>query len=166
MVRQAPFPARPDTLRAGDLLGPFDGVVTDAETERPLRGATVAVTWAFERGVGLTGPLAAREFVTLTGADGRYRIPLLRDLPGGLSTHLGRVTLIVYQREYVGWRSDGVFPDGATRQEFSQRGHHVKLARWKPGYRHHRHLLFLGGGESVRAAAAWEASNWKEPSRE
>jgi hypothetical protein len=156
IVDRAPFPDRPDSLRPGDLLGPFDGLVLDSETERPVGGATVAASWAFERGIGLVGPLGAREVVVETGADGRYRIPALDDLPGGGSTRVRRFTLIVYHRGHVGWRSDRRFPDGRLRRDFSQRGNRVRLEKWQPALQHHRHLVFLGGGDAIRAAAAWE----------
>jgi hypothetical protein len=156
IVDRASFPDRPDSLRPGDLLGPFDGLVLDAETERPVVGATVAASWAFERGIGLVGPLGAHEVVVETGADGRYRIPALDDLPSGGSTRVRRFTLIVYHRGHVGWRSDRRFPDGRARRDFSQRGNRIRLEKWQPAMQHHRHLVFLGGGDAVRAAAAWE----------
>jgi hypothetical protein len=156
IVDRASFPDRPDSLRPGDLLGPFDGLVLDSETERPVGGATVAASWAFERGIGLTGPLGAREVVVETGADGRYRIPALDELPSGGSTRIRRFTLIVYHRGHVGWRSDRRFPEGRARRDFSQRGNRVRLDKWQPALLHHRHLVFLGGGDAVRAAAAWE----------
>lgn len=156
IIERAPFPARPDTLRPGDLLGPFDGIVLDAETDRPVPGAVVAGAWAFERGVGLTGPAGAREVVVQTGADGRYRIPDLQGLPAGGSMRVRRFTLIVYHRGHVGWRSDLLFPGGEARRDFSQRGNRVRLERWRPAYSHHRHLVFLGGGVAVKKAARWE----------
>jgi len=156
IVDRAAFPERPDSLRPGDLLGPFDGLVLDSETERPVAGATVAASWAFERGIGLVGPLGAREVVVETGADGRYRIPALNDLPTGSSTRVRRFTLIVYHRGHVAWRSDRRFPGGQTRRDFSQRGNRVRLEKWQPALLHHRHLVFLGGGDAVRAAASWE----------
>lgn len=156
IVERAPFAARPDSLRPGDLLGPYDGVVVDAETDRPIPGAVVAASWAYERGVGLTGPFGAREVTTETGADGRYRIPALKDLPSGASTRIRRFTLIVYHRGHVGWRSDRRFPDGEPRRDFAQRGNRVRLEKWLPGYLHHQHLVFLGGGDAIRAAAGWE----------
>src|SRR5438477_262232 len=58
-VAQAPFPARPDTVEPGELTGPFDGQVKDSATGRPVAGATVAASWGFEIGRGLTGPAAA-----------------------------------------------------------------------------------------------------------
>lgn len=156
IIDRAEFPARPDTLRPGDLLGPFDGVVLDSDTERPVTGAVVAGSWAFERGVGLSGPMAAHEYVTQTGADGRYRIPKLSELPGGASARVRRFTLIVYHRGHVGWRSDRRFPVGEERRDFAQRGNRVRLDPWQDGLLHHRHLAFLGGGAAVRAASSWE----------
>jgi hypothetical protein len=30
------------------------------------------------------------------------------------------------------------------------------MERWQPSFQHHRHLVFLGGGEAIRNAASWE----------
>jgi hypothetical protein len=156
LVENAPFSARPDTLRPGDLLGPFDGLVVDGETERPLAGAAVEGSWAFERGIGLQGPAAALEAATETGADGRYRLSIPADLPRGEGIRLRRFTLIVYRRGYVAWRSDGSFPTGEPRHDFAQRANRVRLEKWQPSMSHYRHLVFLGGGPAIRTAAAWE----------
>ncbi len=156
VIDRAAFSARRDSLEKGDLLGPFDGIALDAETDRPLSGAVVAASWAFERGEGLTGPAGAHEIVTETGADGRYRVPALTNLPTGGAVRVRRFTLIVYQKGYVAWRSDRRFPDGGARRDFAQRGNRVRLEKWRTGLHHHRHVLFLGGGQAVRAAASWE----------
>ena len=156
VVENAPFSARPDTLRPGDLLGPFDGLVVDGETERPLAGAVVAGAWAFERGIGLQGPAAALEATTETSADGRYRLSIPADLPRGEGIRLRRFTLIVYRRGYVAWRSDSSFPTGEPRHDFAQRANRVRLEKWQSSMSHHRHLAFLGGGPAIHAAAAWE----------
>ena len=57
MIEAAPFPVRPDSVRPADLLGPYDGIVLDADTDRPIAGATVAAAWAFERGIGFHAPV-------------------------------------------------------------------------------------------------------------
>src|SRR6185436_8984874 len=152
----APFPVRPDSVRPADLLGPYDGVVLDADSDRPIAGALVAASWAFERGIGLQAPLASREIVVESGVDGRYTIPRLDDLPGGASTRLRRFTIIVYRRGHVAWRSDRRFGDRGARRDFSQRGCRIRLEKWQPTFRHAEHLVFMGGGAKVRAAAAWE----------
>ena len=157
MVERPAFPARPDSVRPADLLGPYDGKVIDSDTERPVAGALVAASWAFERGVGVPGPASAEEIVTQTGADGRYTIPVLAHLPTGLSARVRRFTLIVYQRGFVAWRSDRRFPGRDVRRDFSQRGNVVRLERWQVSYGHAQHLLFMGGGAKVQEAAAWEA---------
>ena len=156
LVEQAPFPVRPDSVRPADLLGPYDGIVLDADSDRPVAGATVSASWAFENGVGFHAPAGAREMVVETGADGRYTIPRVTDLPAGASARIRRFTLVVYHRGYVGWRSDRVFPGQVVRRDFSQRGNRVRLDRWQPTLRHATHLVFLGGGSKVRLAAAWE----------
>jgi hypothetical protein len=156
IVERAPFSYRPDTMSPGDLLGPFEGIVVDADTDHPLAGAVVAASWAFERGIGLVGPAGSEEILTETGADGRYRLPALSKLPSGLSMRVRRFTLIVYQRGYVGWRSDRRFPDGRLRRDFSQRGNRVRLEKWRDTYYHHKHLLFLGGGNAIHTASQWE----------
>jgi hypothetical protein len=157
MVERPAFPARPDSVRPADLLGPYDGKVIDGETERPIAGATVAASWAFERGIGVPAPVDAEEVVVQTGADGRYAIPQLDRLPTGLSARVRRFTLIVYQRGFVAWRSDRRFPGGMARRDFSQRGNVARLERWQPAFTHAQHLVFLGGGAKIREAAAWEA---------
>jgi hypothetical protein len=156
MVDRAPFSGRPDSVRPADLLGPFEGMVIDADSERPVAGAIVAASWAFERGIGLRGPAGARELIVETGADGRYLFPRLTDLPSGASVRVRRFTLVVYHRGHVAWRSDRLFPGREARRDFSQRGARIRLERWHPEMRHAEHLLFLGGGTRVRAAAAWE----------
>lgn len=156
MVERAPFSVRPDAIERGDLLGPFDGLVVDAETGRPVPGAVVEASWAFERGVGTTDPFGARDLLIETEADGRYRVPRLDRLPTGLSTRVRRFTLIVYKRGYVGWRSDSMFPTGARRPDFSQRGNRARLTKWSDELPHSRHLVFLGGGPAVQDAARWE----------
>jgi hypothetical protein len=156
MIETAPFPVRPDSVRPADLLGPYDGIVLDAETDRPIAGATVAASWAFERGIGMRAPAGARELVTETGADGRYLVPKLDDLPVGASMRVRRFTLIVYHRGHVAWRSDRLFPGREARRDFSQRGSRVRLERWQPTLRHAEHMVFLGGGSRVRTVAAWE----------
>ena len=157
LIEKAPFPVRPDSVRPADLLGPYDGIVVDADSDRPIAGALVAASWAFERGVGFQAPLAAHEVVTETGPEGRYQIPRLETLPSGLSTRVRRFTIVVYHRGHVGWRSDRRFPSRLARQDFSQRGNHVRLDKWLPTFPHAEHLVFLGGGARVRLAAAWEA---------
>lgn len=159
MIEKAPFPVRPDSVRAADLLGPYDGIVVDADTERPIAGALVAASWAFERGVGFQAPLAAHEVVTETGADGRYQIPRIDWLPSGLSARVRRFTIVVYHRGHVGWRSDRRFPGRLARRDFSQRGNRVRLEKWMPTLAHAEHLIFLGGGPRIRTAAAWEAQS-------
>ena len=157
IIDRAPFSVRPDSLEPGDLMGPFDGQVVDAESDRPLAGVIVQGSWAFDRGVGLRAPAGTSEVTTETGADGRYRLPLLKQIPSGGSTHVGKFTLIAYKRGYVGWRSDRLFPEGQRRRDFSQRANRVRLVQWQDTNLHHQHLMFLGGGSVVRAAASWEA---------
>jgi hypothetical protein len=156
LVDRAPFPVRPDSVRPADLLGPYDGIVVDADSDRPVAGALVSASWGFERGVGFQAPLASEEVVTETGADGRYQIPRLDSLPSGLSTRVRRFTVIVYHRGHVGWRSDWRFPSHLARRDFSQRGNRVRLEKWQSSYLHSDHLIFLGGGSRVRASASWE----------
>ena len=156
MIQAAPFPVRPDSVRPADLLGPYDGIVVDADSDRPIAGATVAASWAFERGIGLRAPAGAHEFVTETGADGRYVVPKLEELPSGASMRIRRFTLIVYHRGHVVWRSDRLFPGREARRDFSQRGSRVRLERWQAVMRHAEHIAFIGGGTRVRTVAAWE----------
>jgi hypothetical protein len=156
LIEPASFPVRPDSVRSADLLGPYDGIVVDADSDRPIAGAIVDASWAFESGIGFHAPSGAREVTVETGADGRYGIPRLDDLPEGASARIRRFTLVVYHRGSVAWRSDRVFPGHLPRRDFSQRGSRIRLERWQPSFHHAAQLVFLGGGAKVRAAAAWE----------
>jgi hypothetical protein len=156
MIDKASFPVRPDSVRPADLLGPYDGQVVDVDSDRPIAGALVAGYWAFERGIGFHAPAGAREVVVETGADGRYTIPALTDLPEGASARVRRFTLIVYHRGHVAWRSDRLFPGRERRRDFTQRGARVRLERWQSQYAHGEHAVFIGGGPRVQKAAAWE----------
>lgn len=156
IIEQAPFPARPDTVTPGDLLGPYDGRVFEAEGDKPVPGAIVVGSWTFQRGVGFVGPDGAVVRTTETDNDGNYAFSRLSDLPGGLSTRVASFTLFVYKRDYVGYRSDRYFKDGARRNDFAQRGNRVRLDRFSDEMSHARHLSFIAGPPAVRKAAAWE----------
>jgi len=156
MVMQAPFSSRPDTMDPGDLLGSFDGIVVDAESERPIPEATVQATWSFERGIGLVGPAGEQTVATQTNPDGRYEIARLTSFPSGASARVARFTLVVYRRGYAVWRSDQLFPTPGLRHDFSQRKNRIRLVQWKDGWSHSRHLVFMGSGASIKKAAAWE----------
>lgn len=155
LVENAPFPANPATLQAGDLLGPYDGTVIDAQTERPIAGVVVEGVWTFERGRGLHGPFYSKTQSVETTDDGRYYLPKINQLPDGQSTRLVRFTLTAYRRGYVAYRSDFKFPNGDVRNDFSQRLNKARLMKWEQGLSHHRHRMFIGGGEAIRKAAAW-----------
>ena len=156
IVRVAPFVERPDSIKPGSLLGPYDGQVVDADTQQPLAEALVSCTWAFDRGLGTPAPDTHRTYAQKTDVDGRYHIPALRSFPQGLTARLARVSFVVYKKEYVAYRHDHVFPEERQRSDFAQRGNLVKLARWSPELSHAQHLLFLGGGQGLEAASSWE----------
>ena len=157
LIGPAPFSARPASVQPGDLMGPFDGTVVDAETERPIASATVVGSWAFERGIGMVSPAGIREFAMETSADGRYVIPRPKDVPTGESMRLRRFTLVVYRRGYVAYRSDFKFGTGDQRHDFSQHANKVRLEKWLPAMDHRRHLPFLGSAQAILKAAGWEA---------
>ncbi len=156
IVASAPFSSRPETLEAGDLLGPFDGMVIDGETERPLADVLISASWAFERGLGAVAPAGHHTVTLLTTPDGRYELPRLPKLPGGASSRVARFTMVVYRRGYTGWRSDQSFPVSGARKDFSQRRNVVRMSRWREGVSHAHHLAFLGGSPAIQSAAAWE----------
>lgn len=153
IVRPAPFPQRPESIKRGSLLGPFEGRVIDADTRKPLEKAVVWCSWAFDRGVGSTAPEATRVQMVATDPDGRYLIPQLKALPLGLSTRLTKFSMLVYRPGYVAYRHDRRFSGERRRLDFAQLGNVVRLTRWSPELSHARHLLFLGGPPALRARA-------------
>ena len=130
-ARAVPGPSRLGP--PGRSAGPYDGIVLDADTDRPIAGATVAASWAFERGIGLAGARPARsEVVAETGADGRYTDPAARR-PAGRGVD-ARPPLHA-DRLPPGPRRAGAAtacsPAASARRDFSQRGNRVRLERWQ-----------------------------------
>lgn len=156
IVHGARFPQRPDSVKVGSLLGPFEGQVLDADTRRPIRDAVVVCSWAFVRGMGNTAAEATRALETTSDVDGRYWFPTLRNLPLGLTTRLSRFSLVVYKKGYASYRHDRNFGQRQRHRAFSQRSNTVMLSRWSPELSHARHLLFIGGHPAIQAASKWE----------
>lgn len=164
-ARTAPFRARPDTVDAGDLRGPFDGRVVDVASGGPVAGAMIYATWTLQSGYGSAAPAGYREYVTSTDADGRYRIPRFGDVapPKGAESpprgaRLTDFYLVVYKRGFVGYRSDRRFTDLGPRHDFAQQRNRVELERWRDDFSHARHLRYLGGGPALSALTAWEVA--------
>jgi hypothetical protein len=155
LVAEAPFPARPDTVEPGDLLGPFDGRVLDAATGKPVAGAVVWASWGFEVGRGLSAPAGAVTAHVETDSDGRYVIPRLAETPDD-QRRVVRFTLVIYKRGYIAYRSDRRFEDISPRRDFSQRMNVVRLDRFPVGASHVRHVRFVGGGGPLKVALAPE----------
>ena len=156
IVQGARFPQRPDSVKVGSLLGPFEGRVLDADTKRPIVDAVVVCSWAFVRGMGNAAAEAMRAMETTTDVDGHYRFPALRNLPIGLTTRLSRFSLVAYKKGYAAYRHDRNFGQQQRHRTFSQHNNRVMLSRWSPELSHARHLLFLGGHPAIRAASNWE----------
>jgi hypothetical protein len=154
-IALAPFPARPDTVVPGSLLGPFDGQIVDQGTTNPVAGALVLGTWAFETPAGLAAPEASYTESTLTANDGSYRLPAL---PVGRyqPALLRRFSLIVYKAGYLGYRSDLRSDDHSLRHDFAQRKNRIGLERFVAGESHAKHLVFLGASPQLRRAAQAE----------
>jgi len=158
-IAQAPFVARPDTVLPGDLLGSFDGQVLDASSGKPIPGAIVQASWGFELGRGLTAPAGGSVTTVATDSDGRYVIERLSDLPTSRA-RVASVTLVVYERGYVAYRSDRVFDNAAggsrARTDFAQHNNVVKLDRWSGALSHVKHVRFVGGSGPLKRALGSE----------
>jgi hypothetical protein len=155
-VKRAPFPQRPDSVKGGSVIGPFEGRVLDADTDQPVAEALVWCSWSFQRGVGNSAAETVRTTFTLTDADGRYRLRALRRFPQGLSTRLAMMSLIVYKKGFVAYRHDRVFNQRRRRRTFAQLANEVRLSRWSPELSHVEHLLFIGTAPPLRKASLWE----------
>jgi len=125
--------------------------------ERPVAAATVVGSWAFERGIGLTGPAGFREFALETNADGRYLIrdpvmyqPAARCVCVGLPS-----SCIGVGTSHIGAISSSVPVNSGTISASvpTRCGLRSGSRRWK----HRRHLAFLGGGAAIAKVAGWEA---------
>ncbi len=154
-VRPAPFPESSDTTLAGSLLGPFDGRVLDAQSGRPIPGSLVWVAWRFCRGETFCVPAGTETWSGETDADGHYLTSGLRHFPG--SVRLDHVTVVVYRRGFLGYRSDRYFDGALPRRDFSQQRNQVKLERFPENASHAEHLAFLGGSGALRTALRAEA---------
>ena len=154
IVRRAPFAQRPDSVKRGSALGPFEGRVVDTDTQAPVSEALVWCGWSFSRGIGNQAPERVETTTTRTNADGAYRVRALRRFPQGLSTHLSKFTMVIYKKGYVAYRHDRIFNHRRRRRTFSQYGNEVRLSRWSPELSHMRHLLFIGSAPALAKASA------------
>ena len=158
MIEAAPFPVRPDSVRPGRSAR----ARTTASCWTPIRiarspGATVAASWAFERGIGLRAPAGAHEFVTETGADGRYTVPKLDELPerridARPPLHADRLPP---RPRRLAQRS----PVSRAGRPAATSASAAAACAWRSGsqaMRHAEHVAFVGGGARVRTVAAWE----------
>ena len=104
-------------------------------------------------------PPAATVATVATDNDGRYLIERLTDLPSARSRVVA-VTLVIYQRGYVAYRSDRVFDNalgGArARTDFSQHNNLAKLDRWTGALSHVKHVRFVGGSGALKRALGSE----------
>jgi hypothetical protein len=156
IVRSAPFAQRPDSVKRGSALGPFEGRVVDTDTRAPVSEALVWCGWSFSRGIGNQAPERVETTTTRTNADGAYQVRALRRFPQGLSTHLSKFTMVIYKKGYVAYRHDRIFNHRRRRRTFSQYANEVRLSRWSPELSHMRHLLFIGSAPALAKASAWE----------
>jgi hypothetical protein len=161
-VRNAPFRVRPDSVKAGDLRGPFNGRVVDASTGRAVAGALVYATWTRQKTFGTPSPAGYSEFVTSTDAGGFYEVPAVGSLDEASGDDSARLTdfyLVIYKRGYVAYRSDRRFADLGPRMDFAQSDHRISLERWRSDFSHARHLRYIGGGPALATLTAWEVED-------
>jgi len=161
IVSSTETPSRPDTITRANLLGPYEGRVIEAGSDKPLAKALVVGSFGYSRGVGLRAPAGASVVETETDADGRYRVEAPATLPTGPSVRLDRFTLIVYARGFVAYRSDRDIDGDQVRfrRDFTQSGNVVRLLKMTPALSHAGHLEFLGvwgGPPRLSRALAWE----------
>ncbi|MCG8424063.1 MAG: carboxypeptidase-like regulatory domain-containing protein [Proteobacteria bacterium] len=157
-TRTAPFRDRPDSVRPGDLRGPFEGEVVESASGKPVAGALVYATWTLQTGYGMSQPSGFEQYVTNTDAAGAYAIPALQ-VSNNRTIRVTDFYLVVYKKGYVGYRSDRRFSDLGPRRDFAQQKNRVELKRWREEYSHARHLRYIGGGPAIAALTAWEVDD-------
>jgi hypothetical protein len=156
VVAQAPFAARNDTVEPGDLAGPFDGRVVDAASGKPIADAIVQASFGFETGRGLTAPAGAVVTTVTSGSDGSYVIDRLSETGSYGGARLQSMTLIIYKRGFVAYRSDRIFDDLRARTDFVQHRNLAKLERMPSGISHVKHVRFVGGAGELKRALGSE----------
>jgi hypothetical protein len=138
--------------------------VTDAQAGRPIAGAVVWVSWRFCEGTSVCIPAGTDTWSGETDADGRYVVPRLTRFPGAV--RLDGLTLVVYKRGFVVYRSDRILLTRADetkedvtvpRRDFAQTQNVVRLERFPENGSHAEHLAFAGGSGALRAAMRAEA---------
>lgn len=168
IVSSSEAPNRPDTITRANLLGPYEGRVIEAGSDKPLSKVLVVGSFGYSRGMGLRAPAGASVVETETDADGRYHIQGPRTLPTGPSVRLDHFTLIAYSRGFVAYRSDRELDGNQVRprRDFAQLGNVVRLVRMDPTTKHAANLDFLGvwgGPPRLRKALAWEFERATSP---
>jgi hypothetical protein len=151
----APFYGNRGSVERGSLLGPFDGRVVDAASHKPIEGALVYLSWGYVVGEGLRAPAGGRTAMSETDRDGHYWLPAHPTSSTGRAL-IEKVTLIVYKRGYIAYRSDRRFEDEQPRRDFVQRDNEVVLERFPQRGSHVEHIRFIGGGGVLREVLAPE----------
>ncbi len=165
MQRTAQFRERPDSVRKGDLRGPYSGKIIAQNTGEAVAGALIYATWSFQSGAGLAQRSGYKQFVGTSDKQGRYQIPPIGKLPASKQlpapsipngARLVDFRLLVYKRGYVAYRSDHRFSDLSKRFDFAQKANVVTLKPWAAEDSHTRHVRFVGSGPALAKFTHWE----------
>jgi hypothetical protein len=115
------------------------GRVLDAETNRPIAGAAIAIRWLENQpNQTPTGVQTLEAAQHLSDQDGTFRIP---DYPGK------KYIMGVYKKGYICWSSHAIFQNGKEKkvpqaEPLSIKGIEIRLQPFKEGYSRNKHAGF------------------------
>ena len=113
------------------------GKVVDAETQEPIVGAAIYISWWKLVGLpGLAYSVEVEVAECLSDGDGSFEIPRY-------STLFKDYQMAVYKMGYVCWSNDDIFPTYEKREDFRlKNGMVIKLEHFKNEYSKERHADF------------------------
>ena len=118
------------------------GIVVDAETGQPIKGAVVLVQWTETKGLpGMSYHELHKIVEVETSEEGKFKVSETSN------PLVGPPTVVIYKSGYVAWRNDFIFPGWKKQTNSSyQTGSVIKLEKFKETYSHEEHIDFIEYG--------------------
>ncbi|HWR59645.1 MAG TPA: hypothetical protein VN328_12230 [Thermodesulfovibrionales bacterium] len=119
---------------------PISGTVVDAETGKPIEGATVFVWWTMPGGpVEILSSTTYKTMETVTDKEGKFRINGFV-----LNPIVNKPDLTIYKAGYVCWNNNFKFPGFKPREEFQwESNRRYLLEKFRNEYSRTEHVSFI-----------------------